>query len=117
VTRLLVDTSVTIKWFHAEGESELLEARALLAGHRDEILTAPVLDLGVYELGNVLLRRLRWGAARAASQIEDLLVICGPVLAPVPAWYPDAAALAETHGLTFYDAMSRRRRGPRTARR
>jgi predicted nucleic acid-binding protein len=39
VTAVVVDTSVVIKWFHAEGESEVVEARALLAAHRDEVLT------------------------------------------------------------------------------
>lgn len=31
---LLVDTSVLVKWFHAEGEGEVDAARSLLSGHR-----------------------------------------------------------------------------------
>jgi predicted nucleic acid-binding protein len=104
VTAVVVDTSVVIKWFHAEGESEVVEARALLAAHRDEVLTAHLLDLSIYELGNVLVRALGWPAEDVADQLDDLLVICGPPLVPVPAWRRDAARLAETHHLTFYDA-------------
>lgn len=38
MTRLLVDTSVLIKWFHAEGEAEVEPARAILAAHvRDAV--------------------------------------------------------------------------------
>ncbi len=29
MTHVLVDTSVLIKWFHEEGEPELVEARAI----------------------------------------------------------------------------------------
>jgi len=105
MTSVIVDTSVVIKWFHADGESEVQPARALLAAHRDELLTAHVLDLGLYELGNVLLRALRWPASEVADQIDDLLVICGRPLTPAPAWYRAAARLGEQHRLSFYDAM------------
>jgi predicted nucleic acid-binding protein len=105
VTSVVVDTSVVLKWFHADGESEVTEARALLAAHRDEVLTAHILDLSLYELGNVLLRALRWSAGDTADQIDDLLTICGPLLTPAPQWRRDAAELVERHRLSFYDAM------------
>lgn len=102
---VVVDTSVIMKWFHAENEAEVGESRAILAAHRDEILVAHILDLGVYEFGNVLLRALRWSAEDTADQIEDLLVICGPPLVPAPQWRRDAALLAHQHQVTFYDAL------------
>ena len=102
---LVVDTSVIVKWFHAENEAEVGESRAILAAHRDEILTAHILDLNIYEFGNVLLRALHWSADDTADQIDDLLVICGPPLAPAPQWRRDAATLAHQHKLTFYDAL------------
>lgn len=100
----MVDTSVLLKWFHAEGEGEVAESRAVLAAHRDEVLTAHVLDLTVYELGNILLRALRWSAEDTAAQLDDVLVLCGPGLVLAPEWRRDAAALAEEHRLSFYDA-------------
>jgi hypothetical protein len=45
VTRLLVDTSVLIKWFHEAGESELTHARAIRDPHVRGDLDAHVLDL------------------------------------------------------------------------
>lgn len=38
---LLLDTSVVLKWFHADGEAEVAEARALLHAHRDGRDTTP----------------------------------------------------------------------------
>jgi predicted nucleic acid-binding protein len=101
---LLVDTSVLIKWFHAEGEAELAEARALRSAHVSGSLEAHVIDLVMYEFGNVLLRALRWNAADVADQLDDLLTTIGPPLAMVPDWLRRAAMLAQKHDLSFYDA-------------
>jgi predicted nucleic acid-binding protein len=102
---VVVDTSVIVKWFHAQGEAEVGESRAILGAHRDDIVAVHILDLGVYEFANVLLRALHWSAQDTADQIDDLLVICGPPLVPAPQWRRDAASLAHQHRLTFYDAL------------
>jgi predicted nucleic acid-binding protein len=104
VTRLLVDTSVVIKWFHSEGEPELSEARRVRDAHVAGEVEAHILDLGIYEVGNVLARALRWNAVDVADQLEDLLAIVGPPVAFAPSWMRDAATLAQRHSLTFYDA-------------
>jgi predicted nucleic acid-binding protein len=104
VTDVVCDASVVLKWFHDEGESEVDDARRLLAAHRSGSITAWVLDLTFYELGNVLLRALRWSAADVADQLDDLRAICS-VLAPSAAEQRLAAQLAEEHKLTFYDAV------------
>jgi predicted nucleic acid-binding protein len=104
VTHVLVDTSVLIKWFHAEGEGEVSEARAIRDAHLRSDLDAHVLDLAAYEVGNVLARALRWPAARIADQLDDLRTILGIPLVPSPAGLRLAATLAEAHSLTFYDA-------------
>lgn len=104
MTRLLVDTSVLIKWFHAEGESEVTEARAIRDAHVRGDLDAHVLDLAVYEVGNVLTRALQWRAVDVAAQLDDVVAIVGPPLAMSQDWLHEAARLAETHTLSFYDA-------------
>lgn len=104
MTRLLVDTSVLIKWFHSEGEGELEQARALRAAHLAGELDAHMLDLGTYELGNVLTRTLRWPPADVADQLDDLHAILGPALVMTPGWLRSAATLAHAHTLSFYDA-------------
>ncbi len=104
MTRLLIDTSVLIKWFHSDGESELPQARALRSAHVAGDLEAHMLDLALYEVGNVLSRTLRWTAADVADQLDDLQTILGPPLIMTPSWLRRAATLAELHTLSFYDA-------------
>lgn len=104
MTRLLIDTSVLIKWFHSAGESELREARAIRAAHLSGDLDAHIVDLAVYEVGNVLVRSLRWSSEDIADQLDDLLAVCGTPLALTPQWLRDAASLATEHTLSFYDA-------------
>jgi predicted nucleic acid-binding protein len=101
---LLVDTSVVLKWFHDEGESEVGAARTVLADHRAGRRRVLLLDLVAYELGNVLLRPLRFPAAVVADQLDLLHRLCGPFVHPAPSWHTAAAALGEEHRLTFYDA-------------
>ena len=100
----LVDTSVVIKWFHEEGESEVGPARRLLTAHRAGTARVLLLDLVIYEMGNVLLRALRRPAAVVVQQLDLLHRLCGPLVHPAPSWHPRAAELAEEHRLTFYDA-------------
>jgi predicted nucleic acid-binding protein len=104
VTHLLIDTSVLIKWFHSEGESELSESRALRSAHVSGDVDAYMLDLASYEVGNVLARTLRWDPAEVADQLDDLHTILGPPLVMTADWLRHAAALAHDHGLSFYDA-------------
>jgi predicted nucleic acid-binding protein len=104
VTRLLVDTSVLIKWFHNEGENEVQEARALRTAHANGQLDVHVLDLVYYELGNVLIRALGWTADDVADQLDDLTTILGPPLVMTGRWLRQAAEFAHTHALSFYDA-------------
>lgn len=101
---LLLDTSVVLKWFHEEGESEVGPARALLAAQRSGTEQVVVLDLCAYELGNVLLRSLRLPAAVVVEQLSLLRSLCGPLLHPRPSWFDAAALLGETHALSYYDA-------------
>lgn len=79
MTSLLVDTSVVLKWYHAEGESDVDAARRILDAHTSGRVAALVLDLAFYELGNVLLRSLRWSAEQVANQLDDLQAMVGRI--------------------------------------
>lgn len=104
IDSLLLDTSVLLKWFHADGEPEVAPARALRGAHQDGMIEVRVLDLAIYELGNVLVRSLGWRGSAVADQLDDLTRLCGTPLVLDPAWRRRAAQLAEQHGLSFYDA-------------
>lgn len=101
---LLIDTSVLIKWFHADGEAELPQARALRSAHVTGGVDAHVLDLALYEVGNVLVRSLKWTADDVANQLDDLSAVLGPPLGMTEGSLRSAATLAERHRLSFYDA-------------
>lgn len=105
MTTFLVDTSVLIKWFHADGEQGLDAARSIRDSNARGDIDARVIDLAMYEVGNVLLTRLHWSASDIGDQLDDLLAICGPPIATIPDWMRDAAILGVTHRLTFYDAV------------
>lgn len=104
MTALLADTSVVLKWFQSHGEGEVIAARALRDASATGGLDVRILDLGVYEFGNVLLRRLRFGADEVADQVHDLLTLVGAPIGFRPRWLHPAAALAERHELSFHDA-------------
>ncbi|MGL5929774.1 MAG: type II toxin-antitoxin system VapC family toxin [Dermatophilaceae bacterium] len=104
MTQLLIDTSVIVKWFHSDGESEVSAARALRRAHLAGDVDAHMLDLAAYEVGKVLVRALCWEPSEAADQLDDLHTILGPPLVMTTDWLRHAAGLAHRHGLTFYDA-------------
>jgi predicted nucleic acid-binding protein len=103
VTVLLVDSSVLIKWLHRSGESEVDGALAIRSAHISGDIEARILDLALYEVGNVLLRALRWAPGNVADQLDDLVAICGAPLTMTADWLRLAAHLAAIHSLSFYD--------------
>ncbi|MGH2805502.1 MAG: type II toxin-antitoxin system VapC family toxin [Thermoleophilaceae bacterium] len=98
------DASVALKWFHAEGEEEVPQARALVAAHQARTVALLVLDLTAYEVGNALMRgRAKATADQVATVLEALAEIC-PAVRPDTDELRLAAELAERHDLTIYDA-------------
>ena len=104
MTDVLCDTSVVVKWFHEQDEAEVRPSRLILDAHAAGRLTALVLDLTVYELGNVAARPLGLPGDRVAEILDRLELICDQGLHLSPAARRDAAELAAAHRLTFYDA-------------
>lgn len=98
------DASVVVKWFHAEGEQEVSESRALLDAHKERTVALTILNLTPYEVGNALLRgRAKAGADKVAVVLEALSAIC-PAIRPSGEETRRATELADRHGLTLYDA-------------
>lgn len=102
--RIVVDTSVLIKWFKTRDEDLLKEARTLLAEVEARPLEVHVPALFLYEVGNILLVKTRLGPAGlddAIDRLETLPVIVAPPATPL---LKRAARLGRELGLTFYDA-------------
>jgi predicted nucleic acid-binding protein len=100
VTEVVLDASVVIKWFRAEGERHIEAAQALRASFEAGeliVFAPPLLRL---EIVNVAGRRWRWNEAALAELavgLEDLgFELSEPDLARVASW--------TARGLTAYDA-------------
>ena len=98
------DANVALKWFHAEGEEEVAQARALLDAHKARTVALSVLDLTAYEVGNALLRgRASATPRQVATVLEALAEICPAAQLSVEELRL-RTQLADRHDLTFYDA-------------
>lgn len=102
--KIVVDTSVLIKWFKTRGEDLLKEARALLKEVETRPLEVHVPALLVYEIGNVLLVKTRLGPAGLDDAIEHLETLPFVVAPPATPLLKRAARLGREFALTFYDA-------------
>lgn len=104
MTRYVVDASVAAKWYFPEESSSLALALLLEAKHKRVLLSAP--DLVIYELGGVVLKKLRAGLV--TRQDADLLLARFPrsplALTPASDIAEVTLAVAEIAGISFYDA-------------
>lgn len=92
MTALLADTSVLVKWFHSEGESEVAEARAIRDATRRQDAGARAIDLAICEMGDVVLRARHWSGRDVADQLDDLVLMCdAQLLGARPVESPRAA--------------------------
>jgi predicted nucleic acid-binding protein len=102
--KIVVDTSVLIKWFKARGEDLLQEAKQLLEEIERQRLEVHVPALLLYEVGNILLLKTRLGLAaldEAIERLEELPIVVAPPATPL---LRRAVRLGREFGLTFYDA-------------
>jgi len=99
---VVVDASVVLKWFHAAGEEAVEPARTILDAFARRQVDLVVLDLTIYEIGNVLVRAGA-GPQSTATVLGALTEICQAVTLSGPE-QQTAARLAGEHHLTFHDA-------------
>jgi len=102
--KIVVDTSVLIKWFKTRGEEFLAEARKLLEEIERRPIEVHVPALLLYEVGNILLLKTRLGLAsldKAVERLEGLPFLVAPPATPL---LKRAFRLGREFSLTFYDA-------------
>ncbi len=104
MTRIVVDTSVLVKWFKRTDEDLVEQADALLAEIEARQAEVHVPSLLLYEIGNVFLLKSRLNADEmdeAFLNLEQLPLVVAPPAAPLLA---HAGRLGRELDLTFYDA-------------
>lgn len=100
MTPFLVDASVAIKWLLPAGrEPDTDDARWLIG--EAELKTT---TLAHYEVASTIQRIHPAGGAAAVEACALLRAICGEPEPLLPDDVIAAAAIADEHGLTFYDA-------------
>jgi predicted nucleic acid-binding protein len=102
--KLVVDTSVLIKWFKTRDEDLLKEARALLEEVETRPIETHVPALLLYEVGHILLLKTRLGLAGLDDVIDHLETLPFIVAPPATPLLKRATRLGRELGLTFYDA-------------
>jgi predicted nucleic acid-binding protein len=102
--KIVVDTSVLIKWIKTKNEDLVNEARRLLTDIERRPLEVHVPALLLYEVGNILLLKTKLDTAglnEALSNLESLPFSVAPPATPL---LKRAARLGKELSLTFYDA-------------
>jgi predicted nucleic acid-binding protein len=102
--KIVVDTSVLIKWFKTRGEELLKEAEELLEKIDRHRVAAHVPALLLYEVGNILLLKTRLGSAALDEAVERLEALPFVVAPPASPLLERALRLGREFSLTFYDA-------------
>ncbi len=102
--RIVVDTSVLIKWIKTRDEEFTDEARSLLELIESKPCEVFVPTLLLYEVGNILLRKSRLGPDALAAAIDQVWALPFTVVSPGAELLRRTARLGRLLGLTFYDA-------------
>jgi predicted nucleic acid-binding protein len=102
--KIVVDTSVLIKWFKTSGEELLEEAQQLLQEVERRPVQVHVPALLLYEVGNILLLKTRLGLGALERAIERLEALPFVVAPPATPLLKRAIRLGREFSLTFYEA-------------
>jgi predicted nucleic acid-binding protein len=102
--KIVVDTSVLIKWFKTRGEELLAEAEQLLEEIERCHIQVHVPALLLYEIGHILLLKTRLGLAALDEAVQRLEALPFVVAPPATPLLKRALRLGREFSLTFYDA-------------
>ncbi len=101
---VLLDTSVLLRLFVAHDDELQTAVPEIQRAWQDDRLQLVLLDLSLYELVNVAVRRLGFDAPRARRAVADVYRLDAPVVAVDRQLASDAAGIAVDEGLSGYDA-------------
>jgi predicted nucleic acid-binding protein len=103
-SKIVVDSSVLVKWFKRRNEDLLAEAQALLEAVATRPIEVHVPALLLYEVGNILLLKTSLASPALDEAIAHLETLPFSVAPPATPLLKRAARLGRDLGLTFYDA-------------
>ena len=102
--KLVVDTSVFIKWIKTRDEALVEEARRLLAEVEGHAVEVHVPALLLYEVGNIMLMKTRLSAVGLVRMIGQLTALPFKIAPPAIPLLERAGQVGRRFSVTFYDA-------------
>ncbi|MDR7523781.1 MAG: type II toxin-antitoxin system VapC family toxin [Armatimonadota bacterium] len=102
--KVVVDTSVFIKWVKTANEDLVAEARHLLSEVEARAAEIHVPALLLYEVGNILMLKTRLSGRTLTRTIAHLETLPFKIAPPATPLLARAARVGRRFGLTFYDA-------------
>jgi predicted nucleic acid-binding protein len=102
--KIVVDTSVLIKWIKTTDEELAAEARRLLAEIESRPMEVHVPALLLYEVGNILLTKTRLKARALRAALDALEALPFKVAPPASPLLRRAIGLGRKYKMTLYDA-------------
>lgn len=102
--RYVCDTSVLVKWFSEQDETQLVQARALFDDWKRGQADLITCDLAVWELANALHKGKRLSLEEVRSALAGLFDLPLELRPPHRELADSAAAIASQYGMTSYDA-------------
>jgi predicted nucleic acid-binding protein len=98
----VVDTSVVIKWFSEEEQTDA--ALRVRRSHLDDAIDVFVPDLLLYELSNALRYNPNFDANDVRAAVESIFAVNFEIVVPAPELLANALETAHETDLTVYDA-------------
>ena len=101
---VVVDSSVLLAYVRRDAGEHQAAVDLLFDRIVEDQVGFYLLDLNIYEMLNVLVRKHALGSGEVGAVIDDLVALADEVVRVTPALARSTAALAEQTGLTGYDA-------------
>lgn len=102
--KIVIDSSVLVKWIKSRDEDLIREARSLLAAVERQPLEVHAPALLLYEVGNVLLMKTDLKGEPLDATLDELEALPFTIAPPAAPLLRRAARLGRQLGLSFYDA-------------
>lgn len=103
--KYILDTSIVVKWFNQENESQVEQALQLLAALQKGSVTLKTSDLLVHELANALLVGKRVPVRMVIRALTTFFQLPIKIIPTNLSLMKSAISLAEKYNLTTYDAI------------
>lgn len=103
--KYILDTSVIVKWFNQENETQVEQALQLLAALREDKVILKTSDLLVHELANALLIGKRAPVRMVLTALATFFQLPIQIIPTNLGLIKSAVSLAKTYNLTSYDAI------------